>query len=1253
MSGESAIAEQPTSETFSLSTGNMTPTWHPRGAVDLPLLGTKGAPKKFTGQAGDVNNFLRHYEKLCDKCHVVLDEEKIENITQYCSRKVREFLEALGSYKDGTWSDFKKDIKEFFNADRDERRFRIRDLEKFCSQARHAPTVKDLATWRKYIREFIRIAGWLKQQGKLTTSEYNTYFWLGIPYKFRDRLEQRIMSQDPSHDLSTPFDTDTIKKVAKALLRRDRFDREHLPSDDEDSDSDEYNDDEDSESSNSDSEDSDIEAVRKHRATNSKKRRSTSRVRFSSRSNSDTDSEDEAVRKTQRKDKKVSSKRTSDAENVVNLDTSRSKDRSRKSEQSADKEVEDLINKLNRMSINDPAYPLLYFRACRLSPLVQQIIPSPLSAGPKTATGPAPSSTARDTPPHLERRSYEGPRTLSCYGCGEDGHGMSTCPELAKLEQKKIVKRDARGRWCMFDGSPIQRRTPTEPLVKAIARQNPSQTNYISYHQAPVRSDDDDTDFERLYPVILPSNYYMSQYYDESDSDYDVYAAERTERTIRNARKEKFDGVWPPDKRKQRDQIRRPEATAGREKENTVPPTVKPKVTTQTPTPVEVHKPILVNPEDSDAFMEDDFAKTTKSRKPATVKKDTPPATRAAEQEGEKEPTKERHARVSDLQSRTNVQGILQKVLKAPITIEVGEILGVSKEMAHQVQEALKPRTQIARPIGKSLTASEIPTPVVAAASFVPRARGHLIYLHMECDDMPITAIIDTGSQLNVVHRAAWKGAIKRPMDITRQIKMGDANGGEGTLTGFIPNVPLRCGDVLTHASVFVGENAPFDLLLGRPWQRGNFVSIDERVDGTYLLFKDRSMTVRYEILVTPELAPAHDPAITEYLAKVGELANYMVSTATLPTKSKTNGPRNYIKQAEELCDANPATFQDLTEKLERMRVAQDDVLMNVPGETLPSITNEIPLDVPKQPPNSPKDEGEDDKNMVESQDLDKGQHAAEDSPMEWSSQASSHDENSKELWESSQDLGYETDCDTPQVLSAHVTRTSNKENEYEDYATGYITVRGNPPDPGIPNREDMSVFRYRNGEFEADEMTARTYREGTSARWRANPEMERPTSAPPDVDNAQAPRNDEHRLAHNELISDAMDRQMDVDHVPSDFRRADEPEASENPMENEDSLAGGSSSSAFDEPSYEFLERLTQWGSCPACGSYIHDAESCPLLEMIGEGHLLRREPIVQEYREPERIQSARQGRTPRKRRRLTIEPHEGQRQGEPPPRV
>ena len=42
------------------------------------------------------------------------------------------------------------------------------------------------------------------------------------------------MSQYPGHDLSTPFTSSMISKAAESLLKRDRFDKERFPSDDED-----------------------------------------------------------------------------------------------------------------------------------------------------------------------------------------------------------------------------------------------------------------------------------------------------------------------------------------------------------------------------------------------------------------------------------------------------------------------------------------------------------------------------------------------------------------------------------------------------------------------------------------------------------------------------------------------------------------------------------------------------------------------------------------------------------------------------------------------------------------------------------------------------------------------------------------------------------------------------------------------------------------------------------------------------------
>ncbi|KIM70990.1 hypothetical protein PILCRDRAFT_17523, partial [Piloderma croceum F 1598] len=112
-------------------------------------------------------------------------------------------------------------------------------------------------------------------------------------------------------------------------------------------------------------------------------------------------------------------------------------------------------------------------------------------------------------------------------------------------------------------------------------------------------------------------------------------------------------------------------------------------------------------------------------------------------------------------------------------------------------------------------------------------------------------------------------------------MSMNDANGGEGKLNGFVENVPLEFGSVLTRANLYVGAHVPFDLLLGRPWQRGNLVSIDELEDGTYLIFKDPgTKEPKHKVLVTPDAIVAdgwnYDPST--WFAK-GQNISYFVNS--------------------------------------------------------------------------------------------------------------------------------------------------------------------------------------------------------------------------------------------------------------------------------------------------------------------------------------------------------------------------------------
>lgn len=919
-----AATPNPTSTTAMTTQAYAIPT---RGLIDLPIVGTKGAPKKFKGQPSEVEHFLKHYEKLCDKYGVRTDADKVIGITQYCSRQVREFLEGLASYTNQTWTNFERDFKEFFNADRDDRRFRVKDLEKYVSEMRKKPTIKDLGAWRKYSRGYIRIGGWLKQHQKISNEEYNTYFWKGVPHRFRDRLEQRLMGQTPTHDITKPFESSDVEKVAKSMLQRDRFDRERLPSDDE-SDSDEHFDSSDSsDSGDSESDYSELDkfswkkrksthSSKDHRNHRKDKEKKKPKKKFRSDIESDSDNTDEEDTKSKdhrshKKDKKKLKKKLrfasdneSESDDTDDEDTKphhKNKSTPKKALSDNDAEVERLIDQLSRMSVSDPGYASIYFRACNMHPMVQQIVARPIfgrgrgppSGYPPLAPSiPAPSGMTRDLPPHMNQQPFAGPRSTQCYGCGESGHGIPACPKLLDLEKRKVVRRNSQGRWEMYDGSRIYRQVPFEPLATAATRmqaQVSPQANFISVPQATLEEITDE-EMNEAYPVRPVSHAVLHR--DDSSSDgYSsadelVFAADRPERTIRNARK-KFEGVWVkphnPETARRKTPDNRPRKVPNKENSPEPMKVGPPRKSVQTP--VEVRKPIVIDANDSDQFMNDEFEKP-KPRKPLTDKKSAPePKSKAPATDKEGDGGRERHARMSDLQSKVKVENILEKVFRAPVTMEVGELLGTSKEMAHQVQEALKPRsTTTARSTPKAkayLTGRHDESFVVASASFAPRSKGSLIKLKMECDGIPIEAIIDTGSQLNIANRSIWKKSFSRPMDITKKIIMNDANGGTGLLTGFVPNVPFKIGDVLTYASVFVGDNAPFDLLLGRPWQRGNFISIDERLDGTYLLFKDQELHVRYEMLVTPDYAS--DPAIAEYIARTGAMLNLHVKTLSHP----------------------------------------------------------------------------------------------------------------------------------------------------------------------------------------------------------------------------------------------------------------------------------------------------------------------------------------------------------------------------------
>jgi len=146
-------------------------------------------------------------------------------------------------------------------------------------------------------------------------------------------------------------------------------------------------------------------------------------------------------------------------------------------------EVEGLIQQLNTMSLDDPKYGQLYYKAAmndatglavrcirrapmteRPSGIVQRNLPLP-------PQGPSPSFP-NSIPVHPSNSYQQQPRSNKCFGCFEVTHIMADCPKLAKLVATGVIQYNQQTRkYCQTNGQPIYR-CMEESLVESVERLN-------------------------------------------------------------------------------------------------------------------------------------------------------------------------------------------------------------------------------------------------------------------------------------------------------------------------------------------------------------------------------------------------------------------------------------------------------------------------------------------------------------------------------------------------------------------------------------------------------------------------------------------------------------------------------------------------------------------------------------------------------------------------------------------------------------
>ncbi|KDR84200.1 hypothetical protein GALMADRAFT_205918 [Galerina marginata CBS 339.88] len=506
--------------------------------------------------------------------------------------------------------------------------------------------------------------------------------------------------------------------------------------------------------------------------------------------------------------------------------------------------------------------------------------------------------------------------TSRCYGCFGTGHMLGDCPRMHELLNQGILAFDqpTRKYFMKNSGLPIFRRN-NECLYEAALRMNSimpplkhmRNTNlitvssqgeesqesqalqnsiagyYAEYEQGnetDTESDDDDGPYWKYALHTKRQLRYPKVQYECQDSDSEednivsaFPAARTTDTRIKEVRKEAtkvprkkpkmiFDGVYPPP-RTTRSQAREiaEQASSSQPVQPTrinnspaVPLVQSPPQSTSTK-PIDVRR---LRP-NQDIPMELDLEEPIPKKTARMLPKDPPPHLTANKENAGKGP-----ARQSEISRQIDTREVVKEILDTEITIPIRKIIGSSREIATDLQDIIKLKNN------KSVDATSkahFGQRIVAKAATTRNTQGALIRITLYHDGEPVTAIIDTGSELNIA-RSQIAHDLKFPVDITRTITMNDANGGEGQLTGYARGIELSCGGIQTNADIWVGGNTlPFDLLLGRTWQQDNLVSTEERLDGTFVVFRDpKTGKGRYEIYVG---GGSHNiPVMNQYFEK-------------------------------------------------------------------------------------------------------------------------------------------------------------------------------------------------------------------------------------------------------------------------------------------------------------------------------------------------------------------------------------------------
>lgn len=881
----------------------------------MPTPSMRGAPH-FDGK--NLHRFLIDFENASEEAGWS-NKRRCAKLPGYCKHPIQEYIETFVEVTHtGDWDSLKEQLYKHYQPNKHKPRYSEHDLERFVRQKRTIDNQDQLA---KYYRNFRIRKAFLRPRENISTSKLNRYFWQGLPRTLKKDVYEDLKTKNPRLDRYEAQDMEVVHDSARSILDKDAI----------------YASISHTRGIDSDYEDIPTPTTRREKRKPEKRRRkhedlyadvsdssdleselSGTDTEHLSVSPSDSESESESEEKSARKKfqrsrlRPKTSRHRLDPERAPKAHRHDKKKPHEETESLDDQRVRDLTEELRRLTLKVQAKDQEFSMSRRLpdhkdsretdrtysshdqrfNELTQEVRNLRMQLD-------SPRNSPQMAPNRSSFNPNRNPQTnIRCWFCKQTGRHpprLNACPEVRQLLKEDILVEDNKGTITMTDGSRIPSKTsdPSETMEQFIRRIHmPNRRDSPPHQRAanqmlyePSRDNYWTTDSLRLIEPWDEEPYNPEVAQLSNNDDWDAMDVDRSEK--RNTRFEPYANADP---RKTRSPQNRPYVEVPPLARST-PPKSKDNVThlpkPSADVPIQRLPPrVPVNP-------------------PSILKRSPPTPTRMNNvpnediemmdlpDETSKGPERLHPPRApakleftSEAKQDFNSDKFFEGVLRQPLTVTLGELLGASGEVSRRCFQYTKTRKE---PITKmktsvvnrnsqsfwsypdpddslseeeeicSTTSDYRPTYHNRAVSHGPHLlnpslEGRVFSVNQLAREIDknlyaagtgkleitvgqtegIRAMVDTGSELNMMSRSLQE-QLGIPIDPAGSAwAVRGINGQPENLFGCCRKVPIELGGLRFDHIFFVkdGEvSGDYQVLLGQPWLHAAAADIKYEVD--------------------------------------------------------------------------------------------------------------------------------------------------------------------------------------------------------------------------------------------------------------------------------------------------------------------------------------------------------------------------------------------------------------------------------------